>query len=226
MVDIAATVMHLSGAGVPAIADGTPIPFAQLLPDYVNPYDSAGGGGGDSGGDLGEGSVGFDVDVGPAEGGSQGTGEGAEPGAEGAAAPPGAVEGGTRRRRQLLGEGAGARTQQQGRRKGQGRGEENGGGGVLQSRPLVIEEGFEGPDLLQYDEHGSLVVEPAGERDQVEPSGGMDMGAGVGPEAGAAAGDAGRYGLNSTAMEEAVVRRRQLLVGGYSGGFNRGAREM
>ncbi len=234
MVDVAATVMHLSGAGVPAIADGTPIPLAQLLPDYVNPYDSTDGGDGDGSGDLGEGSVGLDLGVGPTEGGFQGTGQGVEPGAEAAAAPPGAAEGGSRRRLQLLVEGKRGKVQQQGRRRARERGQEPGGGGVglLQSRPLVIEEGFEGPDLLEYDEQGRLVVEAAAERDPVEPGGGIDMGvdgrgvAGVGPGAGAAAGGAGRYGLNSTAAAEAVVQRRRLLVGAYDGGFNRGTREM
>ncbi|GLC56584.1 hypothetical protein PLESTB_001123600 [Pleodorina starrii] len=38
MVDIAATVMELSGAGVPDIADGTPIPLRALLPSFAYPY--------------------------------------------------------------------------------------------------------------------------------------------------------------------------------------------
>ncbi len=38
MVDIAATVMDLSGAGVPDIADGSPIPLKDLLPSFAYPY--------------------------------------------------------------------------------------------------------------------------------------------------------------------------------------------
>ncbi|KAG2488014.1 hypothetical protein HYH03_013450 [Edaphochlamys debaryana] len=37
-VDIPATVMRLTGAGVPPIADGTPIPFEELLPSFEYPY--------------------------------------------------------------------------------------------------------------------------------------------------------------------------------------------
>ncbi|KAG2448697.1 hypothetical protein HYH02_006053 [Chlamydomonas schloesseri] len=42
MVDIAATVMALTGAGVPALADGSPIPLPDILPNgFSRPYNTA-----------------------------------------------------------------------------------------------------------------------------------------------------------------------------------------
>ena len=42
MVDIPATVMALTGAGVPSLADGSPIPLPDILPNgFPRPYNTA-----------------------------------------------------------------------------------------------------------------------------------------------------------------------------------------